>query len=108
VSVFLGGPSLSGCPLSRTNAHTPTTSQHSHEHTWVPTYIRLRKIELWPELNVAGKLRKTQEEANIARAEIEEKKEREKKASEDKMELVTFTNPNSHPEPLILNPAHLR
>lgn len=34
------------------------------------------------------KLKKTQEEANIAKMEIEEKKEREKKASEDKMELV--------------------
>lgn len=33
------------------------------------------------------KLKKTQEEANIARMEIEEKKEREKKASQDKKEL---------------------
>ena len=38
---------------------------------------------------VAGKLKKTQEEANIAKMEIQEKKEREKKASSDKKELAS-------------------
>ena len=38
---------------------------------------------------VAGKLKKTQEEANIAKMEIQEKKDREKKASSDKKELAS-------------------
>ena len=39
--------------------------------------------------HVSGKLKMTQEEANIAKAEIEEKKDREKKASQDKKELAS-------------------
>ena len=59
---------------------------------------------------VPGKLKKTQEEANIARMEIEEKKEREKKASLDKKELVSGLNqsvPSIHrrSQPLLYKPA---
>ena len=49
-------------------------------------------ILTWVHVRVLGKLKKTQEEANIARMEIEEKKEREKKASLDKKELVSALN----------------
>ena len=62
-------------------------------------------------MRVPGKLKKTQEEANIARMEIEEKKEREKKASLDKKELVSALNQrltviDCHGEPRLQNRTH--
>ena len=64
--------------IPRIDMHVPWSLHHSN---FLPTFTNLACV--------AGKLKKTQEEANIAKMEIQEKKDREKKASSDKKELAS-------------------